>query len=59
MVELQECLTFKIARYMFIVHTCNLINDSWIKVDENVFQRIVVELKNACIKATQTLILEL
>jgi hypothetical protein len=44
---------------MFIVHTCNLINDSWIKVDENVFQRIVVELKNACIKATQTLILEL
>jgi hypothetical protein len=44
---------------MFIIHTCNLANGSWIKVHENSFRRIIVEVKNACIEATQALISKL
>jgi hypothetical protein len=48
-------LAFKIARHMFIFHTHNQANCSWIKVHENSFTRIVIKGTNACIEAVQTL----
>jgi len=50
---------FKIAIYIYVVHIFSLVDGSWIKVDEDAFKRLVIEVKNSCVEVAQTLLKKL
>jgi hypothetical protein len=59
LVEPQVFIGFNISGHIFVAHTWNSVDGSWMKIHEKDFSKTIAFVKNYYIKTTHTLISKL